>query len=167
MKLKQAIPILIGAVVVIVLFIMGTKAIGIHDIWVSFFMLLYWANLKSMDRKEILNTIGGTAFGITMPLIGLLLGQIPFIGGVVYTLLLISAILFLIMGKLRVVINEIAFFVLTVLGITSMTQNMVQFIGYYQALVAGAVLIGIISVAIGIIENKKEGKDLKNEREVI
>lgn len=65
------------------------------------------------------------------------------------------------------VINEIAFFVLTVLGITSMTQNMVQFIGYYQALVAGAVLIGIISVAIGIIENKKEGKDLKNEREVI
>lgn len=167
MKLKQAIPVLIGTVVVVVVFIIGTKAIGILDIWVSFFMSLYWANLKSMDRKEIMNTIGGTAFGITMPLIGLLLGQIPFIGGVVYTLLLIGAILFLLMGKLRVVINEIAFFVLTVLGITSMTKSIEQFIGYYQALVAGAALIGIISVVIVMIENKKEVKDFKNENEAI
>lgn len=167
MKIKQAIPVLFVSVVVIVLFIIGTKAIGIHEIWVSFFMLLYWANLKSMDRKEILNTIGGTAFGITMPLIGLLLAQISFIGGVVYTLLLISSILFLLLGKLRVLINEIAFFVLTVLGITSMTKSIEQFIGYYQALVAGAALIGIISVVIVMIENKKEGKDFKNENEAI
>ena len=167
MKLKQALPVLLGFIVVIALFIVGTGAIGIHEFWVSFLMILYWGSLKHYDKKEILNTIAGTAFGITMPLIGLLLGQISPIGGLVYLLLWIGMVLLYIMGKLRVIINDIAMFFLIVLSITSLTQSVDQFIGYYEALAAGAALIGILSFAFGKVAKKKEEKESSKATEAI